>query len=89
MTVSQTTAYVWQSRAGDTPAGLAALCRDAAQRIRICGYDAAVRTTPVTVPDDFPAATVSRPLRLNAAGPATCSAVPPAVFSASTRPRSP
>jgi hypothetical protein len=42
MTVSQTTRPVWQSRAGDTPAGLAALYRDAAQRIRTCGYDAAV-----------------------------------------------
>lgn len=42
MTVSQTTAPVWQSRAGDTPTGLAALYRDAAQRIRASGYDAAV-----------------------------------------------
>jgi hypothetical protein len=32
----------WSSRAGDTPAVLAALYRDAAQRIRTCGYDAAV-----------------------------------------------
>jgi hypothetical protein len=42
MTISQTTAPIWQSRVGDTPAGLAALYRDAAQRIRISGYDAAV-----------------------------------------------
>jgi hypothetical protein len=44
MTVSQTTGSVWQSRAGDTPAGLAALYREAAQRIRTCGYDAATAT---------------------------------------------
>jgi len=44
MTVSQTTGSVWQSRAEDTPAGLAALYRDAAQRIRACGYDAATVT---------------------------------------------
>jgi hypothetical protein len=44
MTVSQTTGPIWQSRAGDTPAGLAALYRDAAQRIRTCGYDAATAT---------------------------------------------
>ncbi len=44
MSVSQidpTVASTWRSRAGDTPAGLAALYRDAAQRIRTCGYDAA------------------------------------------------
>jgi hypothetical protein len=44
MTVSQTIGPVWQSRAGDTPGGLAALYRDAAQRIRTCGYDAATAT---------------------------------------------
>jgi hypothetical protein len=45
MSVSQiapTIAATWRSRAGDTPAALAALYRDAAQRIRTCGYDAAV-----------------------------------------------
>jgi hypothetical protein len=45
MSVSQitpTVASTWRSRAGDTPAALGALYRDAAQRIRTCGYDAAV-----------------------------------------------
>jgi hypothetical protein len=47
MSVSQitpTVASTWRSRAGDTPAGLAALYRDAAERIRTCGYDAATVT---------------------------------------------
>ena len=42
MTVSQTTRPVWQSRDRGHPASLAALYRDAAQRIRARGYDAAV-----------------------------------------------
>jgi hypothetical protein len=47
MPVSQITpsaASTWRSRAGDTPAGLAVLYRDAAQRIRTSGYDAATVT---------------------------------------------
>jgi hypothetical protein len=44
MTVSQITAPIWQSRAGDTPADLAILYRDAAGRIRAAGYDAATVT---------------------------------------------
>jgi hypothetical protein len=44
MTLSQTAHPIWQSRAGDTPAGLAALYRDAARRIRTCGYDGATVT---------------------------------------------
>ena len=44
MRVSQTTGPLWQSRAGDSPAGFAALYRDAAQRIRASGYDAATVT---------------------------------------------
>ncbi len=45
---------------------------------------AAVGATPVTVPGYLPAATVSRPLRLNTAGPVAFRTAPPAVFSAST-----
>ena len=44
MRVTQTTGPHWQSRAGDSPAGFAALYRDAAQRIRASGYDAATVT---------------------------------------------
>jgi hypothetical protein len=40
------TPTVWASRAGDTPAALAALYRAAAQRIRTTGYDACEVTGP-------------------------------------------
>src|SRR5215468_7520705 len=61
-----------------TQTPLRSCCKVASTRL------AAVSATPAWVADDLPAATVRMPLRLNTAGPAAFSAVPPAVFSAST-----